>query len=282
MCPSFRQPEVRRLTTRLAGFLPGACGSAHGDPAIVNSDNRLRADQRPLYVQASEAVRQLLRSGGYTPGDRLQSEIERSQQLGISRPTLREALRLLEDEGAILRRHGVGTFMAAPRPVIEGGLEVLESIERLAERRGLHTRMDKLAVAERPATPAELEHLALSAEAAVTVVTRVIVTGTQRIAYLADMVPVEYLRRADLDRRFKGSVLDLFLARGFPALAHSRTELAAEAADVEMAQRLHLARGAPLLKLSAELFAADGRVVDYSLSYLVTSYLRFHVIRRIG
>src|SRR5512142_874888 len=105
---------------------------------------RLRTDQRPLYVQASEAYRALLRSGKYAPGDRLPTEIELSQQWGISRPTLREALRLLEEEGSIVRRHGVGTFVAPPSPVIDAGLEVLESIDRMADHRGLTTQMENL------------------------------------------------------------------------------------------------------------------------------------------
>ena len=59
-------------------------------------------------------------------------------------------------------------------------------------------------------------------------------------------------------------------------------KLAAEAADGDVARWLHLQRGAPLLKLEAQLYAQDGRVVDYSLSYFVPGYFRFHVVRRVG
>jgi GntR family transcriptional regulator len=262
---------------------------------------RLRADQRPLYIQVSDALRQLVQSGHYAPGERLPSEIELSQRLGISRPTLREAMRMLEEEGIIVRRHGVGTFLAASRPVIEGGLEVLESIDRMAERRGLHTQMVESTVVERPATARELQGLAMAdaspldavgtgsaalAPIGVTVVTRVITAGNERVAYLTDVSPQAYLREAELapagDENFRGSVLDLFLHRGWPALAYSRTDLVAEAADAELARRLHVQRGAPLLRLDAQLYAQDGRVVDYSTSYFVPGYFRLHVVRRIG
>ena len=115
----------------------------------------LRADQRPLYAQASEALRTLVQCGEYAPGDRLPSEIELSQRLGISRPTLREALRHLEQEGSIVRRHGVGTFVAERMPVIEAGLEVLESIEQLASRCGLRVQMGEIVISERMTTAAE-------------------------------------------------------------------------------------------------------------------------------
>ena len=173
----------------------------------------LRADQRPLYAQASEALRDLVQRNGYAAGDRLPSEIELSQRLGISRPTLREALRHLEEDGVIVRRHGVGTFVAASEPVIEAGLEVLESIDRIAERHGLSTGMSEARVEERAAEPAEIEGLGLQSDTPVTVVTRVIMADGERVAYLTDIVPQTYLRQADLDSDFHGSVLDLLLAR---------------------------------------------------------------------
>lgn len=244
--------------------------------------DRLRPDQRPLYVQANDAYRTLLSSGRYAPGDRLPSEIELSQLWGISRPTLREALRLLEEDGKIVRKHGVGTFVATPRPVIEAGLEELESIDRMAERRGLTTQMEDLQVNERMATDQECVELGVTPPAPVTVVTRVIAAEGQRVAYLTDVVPCEHLNRADLGPEFVGSVLDLFIERGRPLLSHSRTELAAEPAGSDIARRLHTPSKAPVLKLAAQLYAMDGRVVDYSISYFVPGFFRFHVVRRIG
>ena len=242
----------------------------------------LRADQRPLYAQASEALRDLVQRNGYAAGDRLPSEIELSQRLGISRPTLREALRHLEEDGMIVRRHGVGTFVAAPEPVIEAGLEVLESIDRIAERHGLSTGMSEARVEERAAEPAEIEGLGLQSDTPITVVTRVIMADGERVAYLTDIVPQIYLRQADLDSDFHGSVLDLLLARGWPGLSHSRTEMAADAADAKLSAALHVTRGAPLMRLEAQLFATDGQIVDYSISHFVPGYFRFHVVRRIA
>lgn len=242
----------------------------------------LRSDQRPLYAQASEALKALVQRGGYAPGDRLPSEIELSQRLGISRPTLREALRQLEEDGAIVRRHGVGTFVAASEPVIEAGLEVLESLDRIAERSGLSTSMSEARVEERAAGPDEIEGLGLQSDTPVTVVTRVIMADGERVAYLTDVVPQIYLRQADLGPDYRGSVLDLLLTRRWPALSHSRTELISEAADAGLGHALHVQKGAPLIKLVAQLFTADGQIVDYSISHFVPGYFRFHVVRRIA
>jgi GntR family transcriptional regulator len=66
------------------------------------------------------------------PGDRLLAEPELAKQLGVSRATLREAMRTFEGQGLIRRRQGVGTFVVGHPQVIETGLEVLQSIETLA------------------------------------------------------------------------------------------------------------------------------------------------------
>lgn len=246
------------------------------------SEVRLRPDGRPLYAQTSQALRRLIEDGAYTLGDRLPSEPALAQRLGISRPTLREALRLLEDDGVIVRRHGVGTFVAAPRPRIDAGLELLESIERMAERAGLRTQMGALTYREFPAPASLAARLGVTDGSATIDVTRVMLADGRRIAFLTDVLPQEYLRADELSADFQGSVLDHLLERGWPALSHSRTELSACAAEAPVARELHIKSGDSLLKLEAQLYASDGRVVDYSTSYFVPGFFRFHVVRRIG
>jgi GntR family transcriptional regulator len=85
-----------------------------------------------------------------------------------------------------------------------------------------------------------------------------------------------------LGEAFNGSVLDLLIERSAPPPSHSRTDIVAEAAHGAVARQLGLSRGEVLLKLEAQLIARDGQVMDYSLSYFVPGYLRFHVVRRIG
>ena len=243
---------------------------------------RLRADDRPLYMQAVDALRNLLQHGEYVAGDRLPSEPRLAEQLGISRPTLREALQTLEEEGAIARRHGVGTFVAEPRPVLDAGLEVLESIEHMAKRGGLHVQMGKIVIEERQTTDDETDGLELPVPEPAICVTRVILAEGKPVAHLTDVLPQRYLRQADLGPGFYGSVLDTLVARGWPSLSHSRTELISEVASPELAHALRMQRSAPLMKLVAQLYATDGQVVDYSISHFVPGSFRFHVVRRIA
>ncbi len=70
---------------------------------------------RRLYVQIAEQIRGLIRSGEYERGRQLPSERELAQQLGVSRPTVREAIIALEIAGLLEVRVGVGVFVT-PEP----------------------------------------------------------------------------------------------------------------------------------------------------------------------
>src|SRR5512136_2900129 len=119
----------------------------------------------------------------------LPSEAELSQRFEVSRATVREALSRLEQQGRVIRRHGVGTFVAPQQPVLEAGLERLESLDTLARRIGLETHMGEAEIVEREATPLEAERLQVAPGAQVLAVTRVILTGARPVAYLVDVVP---------------------------------------------------------------------------------------------
>lgn len=237
----------------------------------------------PLAQQAADEILSGIRSGKLANGDGLlPSEAELSQRFEVSRATIREALAKLEHADVIIRKHGVGTFVTPPQPVIDTGLEELESLETLAEHIGLETRMSTAAIEERAASAAEADRLQLAPADQVLSVARVIMTGRRPVAYLIDIVPLQYLRQQDLTTNFNGSVLDLFLKREQPALSHSRTDIIPVAADDDLARQLKVKAGDTLLKLEAQLFTRDSQVVDYSLSYFVPGYFHFHVVRRIG
>src|SRR4030065_154383 len=81
-------------------------------------------------------------------GQRLVSEPELAKQMGVSRATLREAMRTFETQGLIRRRQGSGTFVVGKVPVIDSGLEILESLDTMAKRMGLEVSVSDLHIEE--------------------------------------------------------------------------------------------------------------------------------------
>jgi GntR family transcriptional regulator len=213
---------------------------------------------------------------------RLPSEPTLAKQLGVSRATLREAMRSFEGQGMIRRRQGVGTFVAAKVPVMDTGLEVLESLETIAQRSGLTVRMGELQVEQIAADEISAAALNLAVGGNLTCVRRIIFTDNRPIAYLVDTLPMDILAIDELPSGFNGSVLDLLLRRGDPKLTQSRTEIKAIGATSEVARALQIQRDDVLLHFAAQLYSEDSRVVDYSISYFLPGYFRFHVVRRVG
>jgi GntR family transcriptional regulator of arabinose operon len=65
----------------------------------------------PLHVQLYNQIKHLILSGQWEPGIKLPSELELQKQLGISRSTIRQALKSIESEGLIVRVTGRGSFV---------------------------------------------------------------------------------------------------------------------------------------------------------------------------
>jgi GntR family transcriptional regulator len=215
-------------------------------------------------------------------GEKLSAEPELARQMGVSRATLREAMRTFEGQGLIRRRQGVGTFVVGQSPVIETGLEVLESIESQARRIGLEVTMGDWHITTSQANAEQTEALGVTMGTKLVQVRRVILTNDRPVAYLVDTLPEDILTADDLSQGFTGSVLDLMLKRGTPPLKNSYTEISSVAATGESARALQIQRGDVLLQLTARLYASDGRVVDYSHSLFLPGYFHFHVVRRIS
>lgn len=213
-------------------------------------------------------------------GERLPSEPKLAKQLGVSRATLREAMRTFETQGLIRRRQGAGTFVVGKAPVLESGLEVLESIQTMAMRLGATVGAKDLKVETVPANEKQAGKLGVSQGTSLTRVSRVICTTDRPAAYLIDILPAEFLPVAEFPENFKGSVLDYMLARGdLPTVA--RVGVNATSAKSEVAKALEIQRGAVLLRLSSRIYLASKEVVDYSLGYFLPGYFHFHVLGHI-
>lgn len=240
----------------------------------------MEAEPQRLFQRLQNELSRLIAE---TPsGERLPSEPELARHLGVSRATLREAMRSFEGQGLIRRRQGVGTFVVNQTHIIETGLEVLESIETLAKRINLNVSIGDLQVERLSADEAQAAVLHLAPGAGLIQVTRVIHAENRPVAYLVDLLPEEYLSPEELKLGFSGSVLDLLLTHGGYKLAESKTDIRAVSASPEIARALQMQRGDVLLLFIAQLYSTDGSVIDYSYSYFLPGYFRFHVVRRVA
>jgi GntR family transcriptional regulator len=241
----------------------------------------LKAKKLSLSVQTQNYLLDLIEDGAYVPGEQLPSEQELAAQLGISRATLREALLNLEQEGVVVRRHGVGTFVAPGYEYrLESGLERLESILDLATRQQMKVRVDDLDVQQKPADVSLADMLKVSPGTPLTCVCRVIMVDRKPVAFMADYVLSAVLSPTDVDGTFNGSVLDLLRRKQELHVAQAIANIVAVNAEPALTHKLKVKPGQALLLLEETVFDDEGVAVEFSRNYFIPDCFQFHVVRR--
>jgi GntR family transcriptional regulator len=233
---------------------------------------------------AEEALRNWLASGRHRLGDRLPPENTLASMLGISRGTLRTALRRLEEAGEIVRRQGSGTFVAdVGRPAgFREGLEKLESYFSLARGRGVKLGAQDLKI-ETAALDRDLaERLGVEPGTTATRVTRVVVADGRPLALMVDTVhpevtlPSEARLRRAINRG--EMVLDVLLAEGVP-IAYSETSIAARLITDAEATSLGVRQTTAVLQLDELFHTTSGDVTHHSNDLFAPGGLEPRVVR---
>jgi GntR family transcriptional regulator, transcriptional repressor for pyruvate dehydrogenase complex len=83
----------------------------------------------PLFLRVADQIERYVKGNGLSPGDRLPGERELCELLGVSRASVREALRSLQTRGVVGVRHGKGVFVASPAE----GERAMQRFARLRE-----------------------------------------------------------------------------------------------------------------------------------------------------
>ena len=73
-----------------------------------------RSSPVPLYFQVAAQLEHAIADGQLVPGDRIANEVALADKLGLSRPTMRQAIQTLVDKGMLVRKRGVGTQVVHP------------------------------------------------------------------------------------------------------------------------------------------------------------------------
>lgn len=239
----------------------------------MNKDNDV---SRSLHEQLSQLISET------ESGHQLPSEPKLAEIFGVSRASIREAMRTFETKGLLQRKQGVGTFVIHPGNVFETGLENLHSLETIADQLGLVVSMGALEVYRRTIDQATSETLELPEGQEILTVSRVILTEDRPIAFLEDNLPLDILSEEEVKQDFTGSVLDMLIRRDDIPLASSVCEISAIGAPPEIARALDIQRNDPLLVFSSLLFSTRGRIIDSSFSYFLPGFFHFHIVRRVG
>lgn len=228
------------------------------DPTVSLQLGVDRSSPVPLYFQLSQQLEAAIERGALTPGTLLGNEIELAGRLGLSRPTVRQAIQSLVDKGLLVRRRGVGTQVVhsqVKRPLELSSLyDDLEAAGQRPETRVLHNTVE-------PASAEVAARLGVAEGDDVHLVERLRLAHGEPMAYLRNHIPSGLLA---LDTARLEATGLYRLMRGAGITLHSaRQSVGARAATADEAERLGEIAGAPLLTMQRTTFDDTGRAVEF-------------------
>lgn len=220
-----------------------------------------RITRLPRYAEIAEGLRTQIESGELAPGQRLPSERELSRQLGVTRPTLRQALQDLESEGLLQRRLGSGTFVALPK--IERQAGRLNPFTRGMQQKGLEPSARVILVETRGASKSVATRLQLAVGVPLFYCHRLRLIGGEPMMLEKFYLPAQLVPgfdRLDLSQSIYQTLEQQF---GI-TVQRAQQSIEAVAATKAEGQLLQIEIGAPLLMERRVGYDANGRPVEYA------------------
>jgi DNA-binding GntR family transcriptional regulator len=160
------------------------------DPTVSLQLSVDRTSPVPLYFQLSQQLEAAIEHGALTPGSLLGNEIELAARLGLSRPTVRQAIQSLVDKGLLVRRRGVGTQVVHSQ--VKRPLE-LSSLYDDLESAGQRPATQVVVNTVEPASTEVAAALGVTEGSEVHRVERLRLAHGEPMAYLCNFLPPELL-----------------------------------------------------------------------------------------
>ncbi|GAC1346497.1 MAG: transcriptional regulator NagR [Ktedonobacteraceae bacterium] len=215
----------------------------------------------PLYYQIMNQLREKIARGKYPVNGALPTERELVETYQVSRMTIRQALSELVNEGILVRRKGIGTFVAPQK--IEQALSSLTSFTEDMAQRGMKASSRIISFKEIVPDPTIRKTLELNAEEKAFECIRLRLANEEPMALetttlIASICPG--LQRETLENQ---SLYKLLTERWGIELDYAAQSLEPILAPLHEAKLLHIAPGSPLLLMHRITYDRSGRAFEH-------------------
>jgi len=237
-------------------------------------------DTRTLVIQLRDRIADLIRDENLQPGDKLPTEAQLTARFKISRPALREALKLLEQDDIIYVEHGRGRFISAISAVqVVRPITVFESVTDMARHYGYKPHNKVLSISEETPDATIAQQLRLGASERVIRIERLRLENDTPIMYCLDYVPRSIVPARLYDIDWSGSLLSLLEQhRQRPRMSAAAVTAVMLPGDV--VERNDLRDFGPALLITETCFNAVGIPVIYAIDYHRGSHFSFSLVRK--
>jgi GntR family transcriptional regulator len=213
----------------------------------------------PVYFQLKNIIKEDIEKRNLKPGDSLPSEREYCENFGISRMTVRQALKELESEGIIVRERGRGSFVAIPRIEQEG----LMSFTEMVKARGMKPETEIVEFLKIPAGNLSAT-LGIKDEDNIFKITRARKADGIPVALETVYIPEEFVPDIE-EKDLTGSLYNILKDEYGMEIKGSKTSFSATTSTPFLEELLKLEEPMPLLKVESVNFATG--LIYYEVSY---------------
>ncbi len=246
------------------------------------SDKFTAPERRPLVLQLRDEFVRLIDDGELAPGDRLPSEPELASRFVASRGTVREAFKLLEQDGLVDVEHGRGRFVSAEaRLRVTRPVTAFESVTEMLRGRGFTPSTRLLHAEQRPATQAERQALEPT-DGQVVELIRLRSNGDEPLIVSINVIDAGLLGSEPLEETGSSGSLSEWLADRGRRPISSTAEAHAVGLPADIDAQAGLTYEGPWLLMRERCIDDTGRIVILAWDYHRGDIFSFDFVRRRG
>jgi GntR family transcriptional regulator len=244
---------------------------------------------RPSLVQKIQsALIEHIVSGKYNDlGGRLPSELELSGEFGVSRPTIREAITRLVEDGLLTRRHGVGTFInAGPVTGLRSWPYEKSTFLQLIRRAGHEPAQQVLRCVIEPLGPIAKIFDLKPTDSSLSM-DKLFYSDDRPVIFCRNIIPLalvlpEWRGEIVIDYSCEESIYTFVMSKCGRQVDNHESEIKALVCDEHLADLLQIEIGSPLLQLEEVAFDKTQKPIFYGLSYLHSALVSFRIRRSLS
>ena len=230
----------------------------------------VRENLTSLYQQIADTLQQEIALGHYQPSGKLPSESALEQRFGVSRVTVRLALKALTDQGIVERKQGKGTYVSGKK--VAHGIHLMRSFHESLKQQGLDATMQLLQRDNLP-TPDAL-HSLFGKDRTLTYIARQHLVAGEPIAvgYSYFWLLPSQISWQQTEQEPTWSLLENSTRQ---TIQHSEISIRLASADKTLSEILKVRIGSPLFQMDRRSWFADERCAEQSTFYIIPERYEF-------
>ena len=251
----------------------------NGDEPMEAGKN-ISLNFKPLYVQVKDRLLDMIEGREFRFGEKLPSEPELAKIFGVSRSTVRAAIREMAQEGAVIVRHGLGTFVAGSRLHVKSDLGGLKSITWAIKQRGWTPGTANQEMYEDVADNELAEKLQIAESSPIVCIKRVRTADSIPVFYSIHKLVKDATGKKILNWDMEGSFLEFLKSPCEIDILYAVSTVLPVNNREEIAGKLEIDLTTPILLLDQIHYDVNNKPIFRSYDYYRTDIFEFNIVRR--